>query len=181
MAAEGPAIRASYRRGLLLAAAILLPGCVHYVGTGVSTNPTDEVAELRDRVERLEKRNAELAQTSHVQETPAPQETLPQPKQESEGGSSPKMTASWQYGLVLESADGDFRAHVGGQAQVDFGWVSASQAVQFGPGGTGQFSDGALLRRAVLRMDGVMYRNIEWAVHVGFTGTFNNDNTPDPE
>jgi phosphate-selective porin OprO/OprP len=89
-----------------------------------------------------------------------------------------KMSAKWDNGLVIETKDKDFQVHVGGRAQFDSGWNSASQAVQFGPGGTGELQDGALFRRARLRIDGTMYQWIDWVVEFDFANDVENDASP---
>ena len=66
----------------------------------------------------------------------------------------------------------------GGRAQFDSGWNIASQAVQFGPGGTGDLQDGALFRRARLRIDGTMYQWIDWVVEFDFANDVENDSSP---
>jgi phosphate-selective porin OprO/OprP len=135
-----------------------------------------EIDELKTRLQRLEQREHEqtLPPPNQPNSTASDQQVSCSP----ESSSIPKLFASWQSGLILESADGDFRVHVGDQLQVDVGWWSASQALQFGPGGTGELPDGAQLRRAAIRVEGTMYRNVEWVLNVNFTGSFDNDSGP---
>src|SRR5262249_15050181 len=71
-----------------------------------------------------------------------------------------------------------FRFHVGGRAQFDVGWNAAGEAVQFGPGGTGPYQDGALFRRASLRVDGTMYQQINWVAEDDFCKNVDNDSGP---
>ncbi|HEV2946611.1 MAG TPA: porin [Gemmataceae bacterium] len=78
--------------------------------------------------------------------------------------------------MELASQDDAFRVHVGGTLQFDYGWNAASQAVQFGPGGTGEFQDGALMRRARIRIDGTMFEHIDWVAEYDFANTVENDN-----
>lgn len=85
------------------------------------------------------------------------------------------LNAYWKYGLQIESRDDAFRVHVGGRLQFDYGWNAASQSVQFGPGGTGELSDGAYFRRARLRIDGTMYRHFEWVAEFDFANDIEND------
>ena len=68
----------------------------------------------------------------------------------------------WKNGLQIETKDRDFRVHVGGLLQFDAGGNVAGGAVQFGPGGTGEFQDGAVFRRARIRINGQMYQHFEW-------------------
>jgi phosphate-selective porin OprO/OprP len=92
-----------------------------------------------------------------------------------EGSAAWPLSASWKYGLQLESKDDAFRVHVGGMLQFDYGWNAASQTVQFGPGGTGEFADGAYFRRARLRVDGTMYQHFEWVAEFDFANDIEND------
>jgi phosphate-selective porin OprO and OprP len=85
------------------------------------------------------------------------------------------LQATWNHGLMLESPDEVFRVHVGGRLQFDYGWNAASQAVQFGPGGTGEFQDGAYFRRARLRIDGTLYQHLEWVAEFDFANSAEND------
>jgi phosphate-selective porin OprO and OprP len=47
--------------------------------------------------------------------------------------------------------------------------------VQFGPGGTGDFEDGAYFRRARLRIDGTLYQHFEWVAEFDFANNVEND------
>jgi len=85
------------------------------------------------------------------------------------------MYARWNYGLEVVSRDEVFRVHVGGRLQFDYGWNAASQTVQFGPGGTGDFQDGAYFRRARIRIDGTMYEHFEWVAEFDFANNIEND------
>src|SRR5713226_95801 len=95
---------------------------------------------------------------------------------QTEGGARWPLYARWNYGLELASRDDAFRVHVGGMLQFDFGWNAASQAVQFGPGGTGDFQDGGVMRRARIRIEGAMFEHIDWVAEYDFANTVENDN-----
>jgi phosphate-selective porin OprO/OprP len=131
-----------------------LPGRPHAPLAG-----DDEIAELRATVSQLQDRLNQI--------TPAPEETF--------GMSRWPMKAYWKDGLQIESSDGIFRVHVGGTLQVDSGWNTASQAVQFGPGGIGELQDGGVLRRARIRIDGTLYEHFEWVAEYDFANTVEND------
>src|SRR5260370_123307 len=62
-----------------------------------------------------------------------------------------------------------------GSLQFDSGWNGASQAVQFGPGGIGELQDGAVFRRARIRIDGAMYQHFEWVAEFNFANNVDND------
>src|SRR5207245_3074964 len=95
----------------------------------------------------------------------------------SEGEPAWRMHADWRDGLQIAAADEAFRVHVGGRLQFDSGWNAAGQAVQFGPGGIGELQDGAVFRRARIRIDGTMYEHFEWVAEFDFTNNVNNDTT----
>ena len=89
-----------------------------------------------------------------------------------------QLQAVWDNSLQFvgfEGKDEVFRVHVGGNLAFDYGWNAASQAVQFGPGGTGQFQDGADFRYARIRIDGTMYQHFEWVAEFDFANSVNND------
>jgi phosphate-selective porin OprO/OprP len=97
-----------------------------------------------------------------------------------EGGADWPLSAYWKDGLQIKSSDDAFRVHVGGNIQFDYGWNAASQAVQFGPGGTGELADGAVFRRARIRMDGTLYQHFEWVTEFDFANNVNNDTSSSP-
>jgi phosphate-selective porin OprO/OprP len=86
-----------------------------------------------------------------------------------------RLEAEWKNGLQVISPDEAFRMHVGGRLQFDFGWNMASQAVQFGDGGTGEFQDGAVFRRARIRIDGTYYSHFEFVTEFDFANSIEND------
>lgn len=89
------------------------------------------------------------------------------------------LSASWKNGLeFVGGKDNAFRVHVGGNLLFDFGWNAASQTVQFGPGGIGELQDGGYFRSARIRIDGTMYKHLEWVTEFDFSNTVNNDTSP---
>src|SRR5262249_52971023 len=118
------------------------------------------LTELQERLNRLAPPDGKARQpasttgTSESSSAAASKEKSSSPKSEAttptteEGEGSWPLTTSWKYGLELKSKDDEFKVHVGGRMQFDAGWNGASNAVQFGPGGTGEFQDGAFFRRA---------------------------------
>jgi phosphate-selective porin OprO/OprP len=109
-------------------------------------------------------------------------------------GSKLNMTASWKHGVWFETPNKDFTFHVGGTVQYDLALYTADDAVEFGPGGTGPFNDGANLRRGRLRAEGSMWEVMDYLFEleffngvvasnqVGSSGVFNPTvfNTPGP-
>jgi phosphate-selective porin OprO/OprP len=171
------------RLALLLAVALLLSGGVR----AQEPSAADVIADLKARVERLERQNQQLQQSPN----PPPAEGDPAGLGAPEGDaaaptftpadSKPTWKMDWNNGLRFSRSDGQFAYHVGATTFFDYGWNGASGAVQDGPGGTGQFEDGALIRRARVRMDGTMYGNIDFRVEYDFADTFINDDGPTPD
>jgi phosphate-selective porin OprO/OprP len=96
-----------------------------------------------------------------------------------EVGSNRQLQASFQNGLVFESANGDFYVHVGGMTQFDTTGFSDDPQLNASPfvGGVGPIPDSVYFRRARLRIDGRMNDLIEWAAEYDFANaisTFNN-------
>lgn len=80
------------------------------------------------------------------------------------------MSAKWNNGLELQSKDKDFRVHVGGRYQFDNSWFSADQSVQNNI--NTPYGDGLDFRRARMRVDGTLYKTIDWAAEYDFVNSF---------
>ncbi len=76
------------------------------------------------------------------------------------------MSAKWNHGLELKSKNGDFRVHVGGRTQFDAGWFGVNDNVDANI--NEPYQNGVDLRRARLRVDGTMYKSIDWAAEYNF-------------
>ena len=84
-------------------------------------------------------------------------------------GIKPVFQTIWDDGFIAETANKDFRVHVGGRFQEDFGWFAPDNAVNKAlPGG---FNDGADIRRARLRMDGTLYDSIDFVLEYEFANS----------
>jgi phosphate-selective porin OprO and OprP len=88
-------------------------------------------------------------------------------------GSDTKMSASWRNGLEIQSANKDFRIHVGGRTQIDGVWLDQSSAFT-GAGGVGD-ADSVNFRRARLRIDGTMGDVHEFASEWDFVNNVNDN------
>jgi phosphate-selective porin OprO/OprP len=89
------------------------------------------------------------------------------------------LEASWHNGLFISSADDEFRIHVGGNAQVDFVWLmgpAGAFAIPSGATNGVENSSAALLRRARMRMDGVIYGQFDYIVEYDLANA-NNENS----
>ncbi len=106
-----------------------------------------------------------------------------QKKLETEGyvvGSSTGMTASWNNGLRLQSANKDFQMHVGGRLNFDTFWFDQPANLRgpapggnlgvLNPGstGVGPLDDGFAFRRIRLSLDGTVYELFEFAAETQF-------------
>lgn len=88
-----------------------------------------------------------------------------------EVGSDLAFRAQWRDGFLVETANKDFRVHVGGRLQTDFGWFAPDPNVANVFSTNPQaFQDGADLRRARLRVDGTCWEVIDWVFEYEFAG-----------
>ncbi|MBL8829061.1 MAG: hypothetical protein JNM18_18915 [Planctomycetaceae bacterium] len=146
--------------------------------------PVNRQAALEERVAQLE---AELrAQRSQLQRTPAVQaqeasyanlapaasSAAPaKPGEPYQVGSDLKMSANWKDGLNIESANKDFRVHVGGRTQLDWtGFTPDATPIMGGPVGS---QNAVNFRRARLRIDGTCYETMDWCSEWEFSNTVN--------
>jgi len=143
-----------------------------------STGPTAATVALSEaEVERivaayLAKREAEAA-TRPMEADMLPPPNIPVPHFDSPGyvvGSDKKMSASWNHGLELESANKDFKVHIGGRTQFDTSFFSNDNHLEqpVARGGIGELQDSMQFRRARLRVDGTMYETVEFAAEYEF-------------
>ena len=154
----------------------------------------DELADLRTRIEALGRENQQLQQTL-IERLPPPgamieptgagydQNTtqftsaavaapevagVDAADAATEVGSDLTMSARWNNGLELATKDKAFRVHVGGRWQLDTSWLTAEPEVQDNLPGDVRYHDGLDFRRARLRIDGMMYEVIEFAMEYDF-------------
>lgn len=90
-------------------------------------------------------------------------------------GNTVSLTASWQNGLLLESADRHTKVRIGGRVQADGTWYRGNDALQYGPGGVGELQDALNFRRARFRIDGTMYETVDWAAEFDFVNATNTE------
>lgn len=112
---------------------------------------SDKLDELEERVRTLEER------LSAVGEEPSDGDTL---------------RAYWDEGLFFGSKDGAFKLSIGGRVQVDCAWFDQDSDLiaQLEAAGSDEpnWQDAAELRRARLRMDGLLYKTVEFRVQYDF-------------
>ena len=87
-------------------------------------------------------------------------------------------------GLMFTSADGNFKTHFGGTAQLDF-IAPQTQAANLGgltapPGQTNMTQDSTNFRRLRMRADGTMYNSIDWVSEFDFAGFVQNTANASP-
>jgi phosphate-selective porin OprO/OprP len=89
------------------------------------------------------------------------------------------LEASWDNGLRFQSADEQFKLHVGGIGQIDTVWLIGPQSVFALPGGGSNGSGNAQatqLRRAILQADGQIFGQFDYMIQYDFANA-SNDNS----
>jgi phosphate-selective porin OprO and OprP len=122
-----------------------------------ASESNSEIFQLQDRISSLEQRlDKQSSQPKGDGDDPKGYEV----------GSDLKMTASWRNGVQFQSANKDFRLHIGGTIQFDIALFDNDDALTVAPaaGGIGPQPDSLDMRRVRLRMDGTMYEVFDWVV-----------------
>lgn len=86
----------------------------------------------------------------------------------------PPFTPRWNHGLEWVTPEDDFRLHIGGRYQFDSAAFAVDDAVQDHL--AVPYGDGVDFRRARFRMDGTIYRIIDFATEIDFVNSFRSDN-----
>lgn len=146
-------------RSVIESAAVELP----VASPGAADEPID-IGQLVE--EYLANRSSALAQLEAGGELPASVSVDPF-----------SMSPRWNHGLEWLSPDEAFRFHVGGRYQFDTAWFGADRAVQQNI--NVPYGDGVDFRRARFRMDGTIYRVIEFATEIDFVNSFRAPLQPD--
>lgn len=129
---------------------------------------------LENRIADLEKQLADL-KAAGEKDKPADKKKDEDADEGYVVGSDLTMKANWKDGFEVQSANKDFRIHVGGRTQFDVSAFSPDSSVEGGPGGVGALRDAANFRRARLRVDGTLYEVFEFASEYDFSNTINID------
>lgn len=84
-------------------------------------------------------------------------------------GSDTGFRGYWRYGPEFETANKDFRVHVGGRTQVDTAWFNTDRQLEGPtPGTVGPINDSINFRRGRFRIDGTMYETVDFAAEYDF-------------
>jgi phosphate-selective porin OprO/OprP len=145
-----------------------------------------EPADVSARIAELEKEVASLREMLANQPKPtdtkdAPAKAGEEKKEEKKEekpthwiiGDNLGMSARWNNGLWLESADKAFRFHPMGRVHVDFALMTAGDRVQFGQGGVGRVDDAVAFRRMRLGFEGALWEVFRFHVEPDYGNTFN--------
>lgn len=97
---------------------------------------------------------------------PAP--TMEAAKVEPAKPAATTLEAVWNNGLFVQTKDKQFVIHVGGTVHYDGAWYLAPEALERYPGGTGAFNDAANPRRGRLRLDGTLYKDVDFMIEYEF-------------
>ena len=93
------------------------------------------------------------------------------------------LDAYWDDGLWFESANKQFRLHVGGSAQIDSTWLIGPQSAfalpNGGANGIGNAA-GTFLRRARFRAVGDIFEQFDYIVEYDFANASNENNGEEP-
>lgn len=143
-------------------------------GTGTihATNELTAADVERIVAEYLAKREAESLALNSATAPSSPDAvnvTAPNPEWY-EIGSDKKFSAQWNHGLELQTANKDFKVHLGGRIQFDTGFFSNDDFLEqpVANGGIGSLRDSMQFRRARFRADGTLYDQIEYAFEFEF-------------
>lgn len=77
----------------------------------------------------------------------------------------------WKEGIRMETADGDFKLHIGTRIQTDAFWMSEHGFREKRPLGNRKVEDGVAFRRAFLVLDGQIYKDVEFKFEWDFAST----------
>jgi phosphate-selective porin OprO/OprP len=144
------------------------PGSIQPAGMMLPDGTTMDVIPVNNAGAMLN--NLQDRMTSLEQRLDAQGKQAANPSQPYEVGSDLKMSASWRNGVQIQSANKDFRSHIGGVLQYDSAFFDNPPGLQAAPavGGIGPQPDSLDFRRVRLRFDGTMYEVFDYFLQVDF-------------
>ena len=83
-----------------------------------------------------------------------------------------QMQGVWNNGMEFATKNKDFKFHAGGRVQFDNAFFSVQQNVQSNLPNNLRYRDGFDFRRGRLRMEGTMYRTMDWCAEIDFFNSF---------
>ncbi len=147
-----------------VSAGVVPAGFSYDLAPAAASESNSEIFQLQDRISSLEQRlDKQSSQPKGDSDQPNGYEV----------GSDLKMTATWRNGVQFESANKDFRFHVGGRLQWDVSLFDNDPKLLVSPskGGIGPEPDSTQFRRARIRIDGTMYEVFDWVAEYDFANT----------
>jgi len=145
----------------------------------VFDSPSARIAALEAKVAELEQPPAGRAAAEQLPQPGPLDEVLPPPGGAYVFGGGLYLTPHWENGLIFASPNRDFSFRIGGRIQADTGFFGQSPSLTDTPlsaGGIAPNNDSTELRRARVRLEGVMYQVIGWAAEVDFATMANAQN-----
>ena len=137
----------------------------------ISTDPADDRRSLEERIRELE---ARLSKQQLQDELFANHLASMSSKKEEKPADPKVFKASWKNGLIFETPDKNFTAHIGGRSQIDAVALSASAAAIGTANGFGA-QNAVDIRRGRFRIDGTIYKTIDYVMEYDFVNTVNDN------
>ena len=99
------------------------------------------------------------------------------------GGRRTSMAVFWDHGVWFETANDQFRIHLGGSAQIDSTWLIGPHSVFALPDGSANGignSAATFLRRARLRADGELFGMFDFVIEYDFANASDENSGQEP-
>ena len=117
----------------------------------------------RETIQRIVREELDAEKAEMLPDPPS--QPAPEP---SDAADDHTLTARWNNGFVAETADKDFRIHLGGRLDFDNCWFAQDDNILIGASPDQRMRDGTLMRRARFRTDGTLWEYIDFACEVNF-------------
>lgn len=145
-----------------------IPDDIAGEGDPAAERPTE--FSLEDRIRELEQKfSTQQSETESLRkklsDLSSPKDAKPDPK---------VFKGSWKNQLNFETADKNFTAHFGGRTQMD-GVLMGGDRDAYGKGNGASDRDAVDFRRARLRMEGTIYKTIDYIMEYDFVNSVNDN------